>query len=109
MLCILVPSPLFRLHSINTFSEIEIKASLTLIPVLELVSRNVLQEFTGTIRKFGLRIDDIEINPAYANSGLGVYTIKFKIIDDGLKKKTHGEIIEVLSALDCVHYVEEIQ
>ena len=76
---------------------------------LELVARNVLQEFTGTIRKFGLKIDDIEINPAYANSGLGVYTIKLKVVDPNLCKKTHKEIIDILSSLECVHYIEEIQ
>jgi putative Mg2+ transporter-C (MgtC) family protein len=75
---------------------------------IELNSRNSLQEFTQTIRKFGLRIDDIDINPAYSNSGLGVYSMSLTIIDEELKKKPHSEIITALSALDCVFYVEEI-
>ncbi|MDE6029855.1 MAG: MgtC/SapB family protein [Clostridiales bacterium] len=75
---------------------------------LELKGRNLLQEFTATIREFGLKIDNIEINPAYANSGLGVYTIALTVADKELKKKTHKEIVSALSALDCVSYIEEI-
>ncbi len=75
---------------------------------LELKGRNLLQEFTATIREFGLKIDDIEINPAYANSGLGVYTVSMTIVDKELRKKTHAELIQALSALDCVTYIEEI-
>ena len=75
---------------------------------LELKGRNLLQEFTATIREFGLKIDNIEINPAYANTGLGVYTLALTVVDKELKKKTHKEIVKALSALDCVSYVEEI-
>ena len=75
---------------------------------LELRGRNLLQEFTATIREFGLKIDDIEINPAYANSGLGVYTVSLTVADAELRKKPHAELVKALSALDCVSYVEEI-
>lgn len=75
---------------------------------LELKGRNLLQEFTATIREFGLKIDNIEINPAYANTGLGVYTMALTVADKELKKKSHKEIVKALSALDCVSYVEEI-
>ena len=75
---------------------------------LELKSRNNLQEFMGTIRKFGLKIDDMESNPAYANSGLGVYSVKLTVVGDELKNKKHADIIEALSALDCVYFIEEI-
>lgn len=75
---------------------------------LELKSRNSLQEFMGTIRQFGLKIDDIESNPAYANSGLGVYSVKLTVVGDKLKKKKHSDILEVLSVLDCVYFIEEI-
>lgn len=75
---------------------------------LELKGRNLLKEFTATIREFGLKIDNIEINPAYANTGLGVYTLALTVIDKELKKKPHREIVTALSALDCVSYVEEI-
>ena len=75
---------------------------------LELKGRNLLKEFTATIREFGLKIDNIEINPAYANTGLGVYTLALTVADKELKKKSHQEIVKALSALDCVSYVEEI-
>lgn len=77
---------------------------------LELKNKNNLQDFVTTIRELGLRIDDIEANPAYLNSGLSVYTVAITISSDELKKyKTHTEIIEALSTLDYVHYIEEMR
>ena len=77
---------------------------------LELKNKNNLQDFVTTIRELGLRIDDIEANPAYLNSGLSVYTVALTISSDELKKyKTHTEIIEALRTLDYVHYIEEMR
>lgn len=75
---------------------------------LELRSRNSLQDFITAARKFGLKIDNLEVNPAYANSGLSVYTVKFTVIDKELRKQSHSDIIEALSVLDCVYYVEKL-
>ena len=76
---------------------------------IELKGKNYIAEFTATIRKLGLKIDDIEINPAYANSGLGVYSIGLTIVSDDLKKcKTHEEIVSVLKELEYVNHVETI-
>ena len=76
---------------------------------LELKSRNDLVNFTGVIRKLGLRIDDIEANPAYNNTGLGVYSISLTINSKELKKyKSHTEIIEALSTLEYINCIEEI-
>ncbi|MBO4703626.1 MAG: MgtC/SapB family protein [Bacilli bacterium] len=76
---------------------------------LELKNRNDLVNFTGVIRKLGLRIDDIEANPAYNNTGLGVYSISLTINSKELKKyKTHTEIIEALSTLEYINCIEEI-
>lgn len=75
---------------------------------LELNSRNSLREFLEAIRKFGIKVNDIEINPAYANTGLGVYSLILTVADPELKKKSHGEIIEIISSLECVHYIEKI-
>ncbi len=76
---------------------------------LELISRSYLQNFVTTIRKLGLVIDDIELNPAYVNSGLSVYTIAISISSAELKKyKTHTEIIEALKTLDYVYHIEEM-
>lgn len=76
---------------------------------LELKNRNDLVNFTGVVRKLGLRIDDIEANPAYNNTGLGVYTISLTIHSNELKKyKTHAEIIEALKTLEYINCIEEI-
>lgn len=76
---------------------------------LELKSKGDLQNFTTTIRRLGMRIDDIELNPAYLNSGLSVYTVSFTISSQELKKyKRHSEIIEALRSLDYISYIEEI-
>ncbi len=75
---------------------------------LELKTRGSLQDFVTMAREFGLKIDNLEVNPAYANSGLSVYTVRFTIAGKDLKKKSHSEIIEALSVLDCVHYIEKI-
>ena len=74
---------------------------------VELQSRDKLQLFISTLREFGLQIEEIEYNPAYANSGLGVYTLQL-IKGNKLKKQSHAEIIEALSALEYVQFIEEI-
>ena len=76
---------------------------------LELKNKSDLCSFTGTIRKLGMRIDDIELNPAYLNSGLSVYTVSFTISSRELKKyKKHSEIIEALRSLDYISHIEEM-
>lgn len=76
---------------------------------LELTNKTYLQDFIATIRKLGLRIDEIESNPAYLNSGLSVYTVSLTITREELKKyKSHKEIIDALNTLDYVSYAEEI-
>lgn len=76
---------------------------------LELKSKSDLQNFVTTIRRLGMRIDDIEMNPAYLNSGLSVYTVSFTISSQELKKyKRHSQIIEALRSLDYISYIEEI-
>ena len=76
---------------------------------LELKNKSDLYNFTTTIRRLGMRIDDIEMNPAYLNSGLSVYTVSFTISSAELKKyKKHSEIIEALWSLDYIAFIEEI-
>ncbi len=76
---------------------------------LELTNKSNLQDFVTTIRKLGLRVDDIESNPAYLNSGLSVYSVSVTIASPELKKyKTHSEIIEAIGTLDYVYYIEEM-
>lgn len=75
---------------------------------LELKNSSYLYNFVTTIRRLGLRIDDIEANPAYANSGISVYSIAISISSKELKKyKTHTEIIEALRSLDYICFIEE--
>lgn len=76
---------------------------------LELTDKYKLQDFVTTLRSLGLRIDDIESNPAYLNSGLSVYSISLTIVSAELKKyKRHDEIIEALGALDYVYFISEL-
>ena len=76
---------------------------------LELKSKSNLQDFVTTIRRLGLKIDDIESNPAYLNSGLSVYSVSITISSNELKKyKKHSEIIEALRTLEYVYYIEEM-
>ena len=76
---------------------------------LELKNSSYLQNFVSTIRRLGLKIDDIEANPAYADSGLSVYSIAISISSKELKKyKTHTEIIEALRSLDYIYHIEEM-
>ena len=76
---------------------------------LELKNRTDLSEFVTTVRKLGLRIDDIEANPAYVNSGLSVYSVSLTILYADLKKyKSHAEIIEALGTLEYVSHIEEM-
>ena len=112
------------LYVISLISFISLILSLTLFPTfeqymknrsnyfevhLELKNASFLQDFIQTGRKLGLRIDDIESNPAYLNSGLSVYTISISIISKELKKyKTHSEIIEALNSLEYVSHIEEM-
>ena len=76
---------------------------------LELTSKGKLQDFVSTIRALGIRIDDIESNPAYLGSGLSVFSVGFTITSPELKQyKKHAEIIDALRSLDYVYYIEEM-
>lgn len=101
MLCCLSLFPSLERRFKNQSNHFEIH--------LELKHKDDLQNFVTTIRQLGLRIDDIEVNPAYINSGLSVYSIALTIQSDELKKyKTHTEIIEALRSIEYVHHIEEM-
>ena len=77
---------------------------------LELDNKNNLPLFLATIRDLGLRIDEFELNAAYLNSGLSVYTMALTIISPELKKyKTHTEIIAAIMSLKYVNHIEEMK
>ena len=73
---------------------------------LELKDRSNLQDFIFTLRKLNLRIDDMELNNSYIGSGLSVYTIS--LTDKEKEKRKHKDLINALSTLEYVSYIEEI-
>ncbi len=91
--------------------EIDLKNRSNFFEIhLELKNSRYLQEFMTTLRRLGMSIDDIELNPAYASSGLSVYTVSLSIRSAELKQyKTHKEIIEALGTLEYVHHIEEMR
>lgn len=101
LMCSLFFFPSFEAYLKNRSNHFEIH--------LELKSSTYLQNFVTTMRKLGLTIDDIELNHAYSGSGLSVYSVAVSISSKELKKyKTHTEIIEALSTLDYIYYIEEM-
>ncbi len=74
---------------------------------LELKEKSKLQDFTFTLRKLKLRIDDIELNSAYIGSCLSVYTIS--VTDEKDEARKHKEIIDALATLEYVYYIDEIK
>ena len=101
MLCCLSLFPPFEAYLKDRSNHFEVH--------LELKDRRNLQDFVTTIRRLGLRIDDIESNPAYLNSGLSVSSISVTIVSPELKKyKRHDEIIEALRSLDYVYFIDEL-
>jgi putative Mg2+ transporter-C (MgtC) family protein len=76
---------------------------------LELKNVSYLKDFSTVIRELGLRIDGIESNPSYINSGLSVYSVSVSITKKELKDfKSHKDIINALKTLDYVYYIEEM-
>ncbi|MCI8387175.1 MAG: MgtC/SapB family protein [Clostridiales bacterium] len=101
LICCLSLFPTFETYLKNRSNHFEVH--------LELTNKNNLQDFVTTLRRLGLRIDDIESNPAYINSGLSVYSVSMTINSPELKKyKTHSEIIQAIGTLDYVYYIEEM-
>ncbi len=74
---------------------------------LELKEKSKLSDFLYTLRKLQLRVDDIELNSAYIGSGLSVYSIS--ITDEKKQKRNHNDIINALSTIDYVYYIDEIK
>ena len=101
LMCCLALFPTFEIDLKNRSNHFEVH--------LELTAKDTLQDFVSTIRALGIRIDDIEANPAYLGSGLSVFSVSFTITSPELKQyKKHAEIIEALQSLEYVHYIEEM-
>lgn len=98
MLVILIFFPMLEIFLKNKSNHFEIH--------LELKDKSRLQDIVFTLRKLDIRIDDLELNSAYLGTGLSVYTLSLTL--KSKKSGTHKEIVEALSSLDYVSYVEEI-
>ena len=101
LLCSMSGLPVLEKHLKDRSNHFEVH--------LELKNKGDLAEFVATIRALGIRIDDIESNPAYVGSGLSVFSVSFTVTSAELKQyKKHEEIIEALRSLDYVYYIEEM-
>ena len=101
LICCLALFPTFEIDLKNRSNHFEVH--------LELKNREDLQRFITTMRTLGLKIDDIEANPAYINSGLSVYSVSLTVRQkDRTKYSSHKEMIEAINTLDFVYYAEEI-
>lgn len=101
LLCSMSGLPVLEKHLKDRSNHFEVH--------LELKNKGDLADFVATVRALGIRIDDIESNPAYIGSGLSVFSVSFTVTGAELKKyKNHGEIIEALRSLDYVYYIEEM-
>ena len=102
MLCCINLFPSMETYLKNRSNHFEI--------FLELSNKTKLSEFVSIVRRLGLRIDDIEYNSAYHDSGLSVYMVALTVVSPELKKyKTHKEIIEAISSLEYVKHIEEMR
>lgn len=72
---------------------------------VELLSRPDLKQLISWLREQGLKVDSVEYNPAYAQTGLSVYTIG--VVND---KKTmkNNELIDKINEFDFVNRAEII-
>lgn len=101
LLCSMSGLPVLEKHLKDRLNHFEVH--------LELKNKGDLAEFVATIRALGIRIDDIESNPAYVGSGLSVFSVSFTVTSAELKQyKKHEEIIEALRSLEYVYYIEEM-
>ena len=101
LLCSMSGLPVLEKHLKDRSNHFEVH--------LELKSKGDLAEFVATIRALGIRIDDIESNPAYIGSGLSVFSVSFTVTSPELKQyKKHAEIIEALRSLEYVYHIEEM-
>ena len=101
LLCSMSGLPVLEKHLKDRSNHFEVH--------LELKNKGDLAEFVATIRAPGIRINDIESNPAYVGSGLSVFSVSFTVTSAELKQyKKHEEIIEALRSLEYVYYIEEM-
>lgn len=93
--------------SLSLFPKIEhffTKRSRYLGLHVELYSRTSVKDLIEYLREIKINVILITYNPAYANTGLSVYTVE---IENRIMK--NDELIETINQFDYIHYVEIIQ
>jgi len=73
---------------------------------IELLTRPDLEKLIDYIRSLGLSVLSIAYDPAYANTGLSVYTIQ--VYSEAKDRLTCTAIKEKLEKLEYIHYIEII-
>lgn len=71
---------------------------------VELESRKNLKDLVNLLRSLDFKINSIEKNPAYIESGLSVYSLMLTTS----KNFNHKVLIEDISKLEYVNYCEEL-
>jgi putative Mg2+ transporter-C (MgtC) family protein len=73
---------------------------------IEFTCRENLREFITVARDLEFKVLSVEYNPAYSHSGLSVYTIELRVLNN--KKIPHTNYIEEFQKYSYVNFVEEI-
>ena len=95
LLCSMSGLPVLEKHLKDRSNHFEVH--------LELKNKGDLADFVATIRALGIRIDDIESNPAYIGSGLSVFSVSFTITCQELKLESYEKQIERHSFPKCLN------
>jgi len=77
---------------------------------IELLSRPDLKKLLEFLRAKNIQVRSIAYDPAYANTGLSVYSLA--LYSQGTSKKEYmrkKEVVELISKLDYVNFVETIE
>ncbi|MCR5787403.1 MAG: MgtC/SapB family protein [Acholeplasmatales bacterium] len=77
---------------------------------VELVSRPSLKLLLVELRKHNLQIKSITYDPAYANTGLSVYTLAIYSNEDENRNYLHKEeVLNLIKSLEYVNFVENVE
>lgn len=110
-------------YTIALLGGIIIIVSLSILPIIEIgfrerskniqihiefLSEDHLREFIEYVRENNMIINQLEPNHAYDSAGLSVYTIGIEVKSMPKKKKIHQSVIQELTSLPYVSYLEEL-
>ena len=107
-LSILATTFLVLVLSILPIVEKSLQKRSSYFPIhIEFPSRTNMKDFLVAVREKGIKVSQVEHNPAYSASGLSVYTVVLYLPDKN--KRDHKILLEEISALPYVNYVEEMK